>query len=1056
MSLLHATWLTISTGSSDKNKPVLFLWADTWRSVTPVKPTIEPSDHPFTLSSQQLRAWLNQKKLLPNEILDRKASLTLPSKLIKEKKGKNYGQQDAFLPIQAGETISTEYESWPWKIDGLALSPLEASTWLSNLPLSNNDFEISDEILWWTHINRWSLSLIARGLWLPKVELHQTQSSSYRARWVPLLNQETERRRLEEFLKRMPLITTCGTQWLEVTQLRSKSDKPANSNYISQLNPLASIRQSNNRIELYNLLEEIIDAQLRQDFEAPTKDLDPLLIAWQKALGSKDGALNLSDEDTNRLVKASTNWKGGISNTWNSAKTCLELSAPINDDDLWNLNFFLQAETDPSLKISAEKIWKIGSESIQIGSINIQRPSEILLEGLGRAIHVFPTIERGLEVPNPNSMQLSADEALLLIKTSSAKLRDIGISIILPKSLSKGLASRLGIAIQAELIDRSQGKILGEKLNWSWELMIGGIKLNMQKLNIFAQKNSTLFNHKGTWFQLRPNDLDNVEKFLANPPTLNLEEALRLTANAGNTLSKIPVHQFIAGPRLKQVLNQYHHNEAPEPLAAPEGFHGQLRPYQERGLGWLSFLHRFNQGACLADDMGLGKTVQLLAFIQYLKNQSKLKGPILLITPTSILTNWKRESLTFTPGLSLQEHYGPNRCSNIKQLQKSLNDIDIFMTSYGLLYRDNDLLRKIDWQGIVIDEAQAIKNPKGKQSILIREMSQALKGNPLKIALTGTPIENRISELWALMNFLNPAILGEEEFFNQRYKLPIEHYGDRSSLKTLQAQVNPFILRRVKTDESIISDLPKKIEVNEWINLTIEQEMLYKNAVENSLKEIASSPIGQRQGKALGLLTHLKQICNHPALFLKEKNINDDFLERSSKLQRLVEIIYEVIESNERGILFTQFAEWGNLLKSYFEKKLDFEVPFLYGATSKKSRQEMIDRFQEDPRGPNIFLLSLKAGGVGVNLTRASHVFHIDRWWNPAVENQATDRAYRIGQSKRVVVHKFITKGSIEEKVNQMISQKAQLAEEIVGSSENWLSDLSIDELSQLVALDPT
>jgi SNF2 family DNA or RNA helicase len=304
------------------------------------------------------------------------------------------------------------------------------------------------------------------------------------------------------------------------------------------------------------------------------------------------------------------------------------------------------------------------------------------------------------------------------------------------------------------------------------------------------------------------------------------------------------------------------------------------------------------------------------------------------------------------------------------------------------------------------------------------------------------------------MDFLNPKVLGDEPFFRQRYRLPIERYGDMASLRDLKARVGPFILRRLKTDRSIISDLPEKVELREWVGLSPEQVKLYSRTVEASLDAIARAPLGKKHGQVLALLTKLKQICNHPALALGETEVDAGFAARSAKVQRLEEILEEVIEAGDRALLFTQFAEWGQLLKAHLERKWRQEVPFLYGNTSKTDRQAMVDRFQEDPRGPQLFLLSLKAGGVGLNLTRASHVFHIDRWWNPAVENQATDRAYRIGQTNRVLVHKFITSGSVEERIDRMIREKSRLAEDIIGSGEDWLGGLEMGQLRELVALE--
>ncbi|NDC35514.1 MAG: DEAD/DEAH box helicase, partial [Synechococcaceae bacterium WB9_2_112] len=408
--------------------------------------------------------------------------------------------------------------------------------------------------------------------------------------------------------------------------------------------------------------------------------------------------------------------------------------------------------------------------------------------------------------------------------------------------------------------------------------------------------------------------------------------------------------------------------------------------------------------------------------------------------------------------LAVREHYGPRRPGTEAALKKALKGVDLVLTSYGLLQRDSELLEAIDWQGVVIDEAQAIKNPSAKQSMAARDLGRPAKGSRFRIALTGTPVENRVSELWALMDFLNPKVLGDEPFFRQRYRLPIERYGDMASLRDLKARVGPFILRRLKTDKSIISDLPEKLELSEWVGLAPEQRKLYNKTVEESLDAIARAPLGQKHGQVLALLTKLKQICNHPALALKESpeaaiGSNGSFTSRSAKVQRLEEILEEVIEAGDRALLFTQFAEWGHLLKAHLERKWRAEVPFLYGSTSKTERQAMVDRFQDDPRGPQLFLLSLKAGGVGLNLTRASHVFHIDRWWNPAVENQATDRAYRIGQTNRVLVHKFITSGSVEERIDRMIQEKSKLAADIVGSGEDWLGGLDVGQLKELVAL---
>ena len=1032
MSLLHATWLFPPEGSGGR----LLLWADTWRAVDPVRPAggVAPP-HPFSLCEDDLAVWLDDHGLWSEALRPARASLTLPSRSQAARGGRGSAGAWSGLPLQAGEPVPKQTQWWPWRVDGLALEPGAAAEWLSTLPLSGDHPDLAEDLRWWTHLQRWALSLIARGRWLPLVE-------EGRARWIPLINREGDRRRLEELASRLPQAACCALPVQPYDEA-----------------PLTCRRPGSGRLRVASLLEALLDGQLRTGFRPSEADLDPLLVAWQQGLAPGKGSLELDEEDLERLQIATHHWREAVAGRVAPARACLELFTPPGDEELWELRFALQAEADPSLRVPAGVVWARGDAPLQLGEVEVQQPGELLLEGLGRALQVFEPLGRGLDAAAPEAMQLTPAEAFVLVRTAAAQLRDVGVGVILPASLSGGLASRLGLAITAELPARSRGFSLGESLESSWELMIGGVTLSLKDLERLQAKRSPLVQHKGAWIELRPNDLRNAERFCAADPPLSLDEALRLTASDGETLMRLPVHRFDPGPRLKAVLEQYHQQKAPDPLPAPEGFAGQLRPYQERGLGWLAFLHRFDQGACLADDMGLGKPIQLLAFLQHLKAEQELKRPVLLVAPTSVLTNWKREAAAFTPELVVREHYGPRRPSSAAALKKALEGVDLVLTSYGLLQRDSELLETTDWQGVVIDEAQAIKNPLAKQSMAARDLGRPGRNGRFRIALTGTPVENRVSELWALMDFLNPKVLGDEPFFRQRYRLPIERYGDMSSLRDLKARVGPFILRRLKTDRSIISDLPEKVELREWVGLAPEQVKLYRRTVEESLEAIARAPLGQKHGQVLALLTKLKQICNHPALALKQEPDPEDgtflreFASRSAKVQRLDEILEEVIEAGDRALLFTQFAEWGHLLKAHLERRWKQEVPFLYGNTSKSERQAMVDRFQEDPRGPQLFLLSLKAGGVGLNLTRASHVFHVDRWWNPAVENQATDRAYRIGQQNRVMVHKFITSGSVEERIDRMINEKSKLAEDIVGSGEDWLGGLEMSQLRELVAL---
>ena len=1027
MSLLHALW----------DEDGLVFWADDWRVADRQTPADQPLDHPFALSRDDVQALLASHGNFSHINLEPvQRLLSLPSCDLRRSRRRRRtstagSDRESWsgLPLLAGQALPEQCQWWPWRIEGLKLPLAAVPTWLNGLPLSGDERDLGDELRWLAHLQRWCLSLIARGRWLPVVE---TDGDQARARWCPLLNQEDDRRRLEDMAVRMPQVVLAGRE---------------------DLGKLVCRRPERQRLQVAAIVARLLDVQIRTVFTPDATGLNPLLEHWQDALGSADGVLQDEADGVERLGLATRHWREMVVGRLSPARTFLELHAPPEGEELWTLGFGLQAVADPELRLDAEAIWAAGDSAVHIGEIPVETPSQLLLEGLGRALVAFEPLERGLEEAAPSSMRLTPAEAFVLVRTACRRLRDLGVGVQLPASLSGGLAGRLGLAITADLPPESRGYSLGESLRWNWNLMIGGRPLTLKQLERLAARKSPLVNHAGQWVELRPNDIKAAGRFCSGEPVLSLEDALRLAGNNLETIDRLPVHCFDAGPRLQQVLEQYHHYRQPDPLPAPDGFVGRLRPYQERGLGWLAFLHRFDQGACLADDMGLGKTIQLLAFLQHLKAEKSLKRPVLLVCPTSVMTNWHREANQFTPELRVMEHYGNRRAATTATLQAALNTVDLVLTSYGLLQRDCELLSSYDWQGVVIDEAQAIKNAGSKQSQATRLMARPRNQSRFRIALTGTPVENRVSDIWALMDFLNPRVLGEEEFFSRRYRLPIERYGDMSSLRDLRTRVGPFILRRLKTDRSIISDLPEKVELDEWCGLSAEQRKLYTKVVDDTLAAVARSPLGERHGRILGLLTKLKQVCNHPALVLGEESPGPDFASRSAKLQRLEEILEELLATGDRALLFTQFATWGHLLKVHLKQRFGAEVPFLHGGSTKDDRQTMVDRFQKDPRGHQLLLLSLKAGGVGLNLTRASHVIHIDRWWNPSVENQATDRAYRIGQTNRVMVHKFTTRGTLEERIDRMIRQKEQLAEDIIGSGEEWLGGLDIKDLKTLVSL---
>ena len=576
-----------------------------------------------------------------------------------------------------------------------------------------------------------------------------------------------------------------------------------------------------------------------------------------------------------------------------------------------------------------------------------------------------------------------------------------------------------------------------------WEAVIGDASLTTKELAALAKQKSPLVRHRGEWVAVDPRELGELQKRLAaGSSRMTMREAVR-AALAGEAAAGGLNASVAATGGLADLLARLRSGAA-TPLAPPKTLHASLRPYQERGLSWLSTMGELGMGACLADDMGLGKTMQLLAFLlRRVEFAPKDTRPALLVAPTSVVGNWEREAAKFAPSLNVTPHYGTTRLKSAKAFPKGKGALVV--TTYGTLRRDAELLSEVDWSAVVLDEAQNIKNAASATARAARGLTAAHR-----FALTGTPVENRLAELWSILEFANPGLLGPLETFRREFAVPVERYGDKGAAERLRRMSGPFLLRRLKSDPSIIQDLPAKQEMKVVCSLTREQATLYKAVVDEELRRIESSEGIERRGRVLSLLLFLKQVCNHPAQYLGEAG---PLPKRSGKLARLTEMLEEALAAGDKALVFTQFREMGDKLVEHLTETLGVEVIYLHGGTSKKARDELVRRFQEEPRGPRIFVLSVKAGGTGLNLTAANHVFHFDRWWNPAVEDQATDRAYRIGQKRSVQVHKFLCAGTVEEKVDKLLEQKRALASSVVGTGESWLTELNDAELRDLFVL---
>ncbi len=729
-------------------------------------------------------------------------------------------------------------------------------------------------------------------------------------------------------------------------------------------------------------------------------------------------------------------------------KTAFRLEAPKNPRSPWMLRFFLQSVDDPSLLVPVGQIWRQrGGGWNQVRSKQ-GRPQEKLLADLGTAMRVFPPLEKALKTAHPEVAHLSVQQAYAFLNEAAPVLEESGMGVIVPtwwQRRRRGLAARIRLKPDFEVSQNGHASLLGldTLVRYDWQLSLGGKGINPEEFARLAKLKAPLVRVRGEWVELRPEDVEKAQSFWEKhvESTLSLSQALSLAAGTSELDGDLPIESVETEGWLNGLFEK--DGNIPD-LPQPASFVGELRPYQRRGLSWMKFMVGRGLAPCLADDMGLGKTIELTSLLLTMQEEEKLSGPVLLICPMSVVGNWEHELRRFAPGLTVLIHHGAGRLSG-DAFREEAKKHNLVISTYTLTARDRELFESVQWLGVVLDEAQNVKNAATKQS----QAARSLKAG-FRIAMTGTPVENRLSELWSIMEFLNPGYLGSADKFRRDFSLPIERGNDAATKQELRTLVQPFILRRVKTDPTIISDLPEKLEMKVYCSLTPEQATLYEALVREVLEAIESAEGIQRKGLVLSSLTKLKQICNHPGHFLGD---NSPLASRSGKLARLEEMLDEVVAAGDRALVFTQYAEWGRQLQNYLREKLGKEVIFLHGGTPRHVRDQLVSRFQNDRRGPPIFILSLKAGGIGLNLTRASHVFHYDRWWNPAVEQQATDRAYRIGQTHNVQVHKLISSGTLEERIDDMIESKRLLADQIVGTGESWLTEMSTNDLRDLFEL---
>jgi hypothetical protein len=649
----------------------------------------------------------------------------------------------------------------------------------------------------------------------------------------------------------------------------------------------------------------------------------------------------------------------------------------------------------------------------------------------------FPDVERlyvAEGAPNGDELGYSLAEFTPILREVLPALRMLGIGVILPKALRNLIRPQASLSLSSSDSDASVSYLnLDRLLDFNWQVAIGDQRVSIDEFRRLVENASGLVRLLDQYVMVDDREVRQLLDKLDTPPS-DLSRADLLQAGLAGELDGAEV---TSQDDARELFEQLIRPESPPPV--PEALNAQLRPYQKRGYKWLAQNARLGFGSLLADDMGLGKTLQVIALLLRLKETGRLiETKALVVVPTSLLTNWPHEIERFAPTLAVQIFHGPGR-------ELALEEHDVVLTSYGLVRSDAKMLAKPRWAALAIDEAQNIKNPAAAQTKAVKRLKA-----DIKIGMSGTPVENRLREYWSVFDFINPKYLRSQKRFAEAFANPIERDRDQVALNKFRDITAPFILRRLKTDKRIIADLPDKIEANRYCTLTPKQASLYQNTVDTIMEDLADSEEGiERRGIIFKLLNALKQICNIPAQFQKHEAAEPD---ESGKLAAFIDVMREVEAADEKALIFTQYTTMGELLSSALRDELGLEIPFLHGGLTRKQRDEMVASFQQD-HGARALVLSLKAGGTGLNLTAANQVIHYDLWWNPAVERQATDRAYRIGQRRNVVVHRLITENTFEEKIDAMIQSKKELAELTVASGEQWVSELSDSELRDLVSL---
>ncbi len=1050
--VLHATFFSDS----------FVIWAERSVELGKARPTKKTLRHPFAASIDELELALRGCDELPAPDTTPRATTIawLPTR------GSMPAPSSALLGDPPSSTAALELRAW--QVPALELSATAALAWLAGCRdrlMLGPGVVLGADLRAWVDAFDLAASIVVRGRVLPGL----VERDGWQARWQPLLGAE-DRLALRALAKRQPGVARALSD--------SNDSPPSRSARVLVEAGVAALVDA--LVRDAEALDPVDVPPARSPTRARTaaKPGTSLHDRWLAALRGSESRVKALGDDLPMFAAQIRSWREPVERAEAAPyRLCLRLEEPAEDDSLdealvqlpvepksrskeaakakgpnWQLRYLIQPAEDPSLLIPFDQLWAKRSRSLAAAAINRDRRAtqEFALAALGRAATISPPVADSLASARPIGHFIDAGRAHAFLTREALALEQAGFRVFMPSWWVRGRKNSLSVRAHVKSIKsikamKGESQFSLERLvQFDWEVAIGDQRLSADELERLAKAKEPLVRLRGKWIELDATTLAAAQKLFAKPKReqVSLRELVYMAIGARQPETEFAFAGVVAEGPIGELLGRLEQRLELTQLVPPAGLRATLRPYQLRGYSWLAFMRELGLGACLADDMGLGKTMQTLALIQRLREQGETR-PVLLICPTSVVANWQREAERFTPDLRVLVHHGLGRNKG-SSFAAEARQHALVLSSYPVLQRDLDHLQPIEWAIVVLDEAQNIKNPETKQAKAARSLEAAQR-----ICLTGTPVENHVGELWSLMEFLNPDLLPNLAEFRRKFMLPIQVRRDPVATERLRKITSPFVLRRLKTDRSIIADLPEKLEAKVFCNLGKEQATLYKAVVrelEVALREVDGI---RRKGMILATLTKLKQICDHPALFLADGSA---LAGRSGKLGRLVEMLEELLSVGDRALIFTQYAGMGHMLVRHLQESFGREVPFLHGAVTGPKRAELVERFQAE-QGPAIFVLSLKAGGTGLNLTRANHVFHFDRWWNPAVENQATDRAFRIGQTRKVQVHKFVCAGTLEDTIDAMIERKRDVADNVVGSGEGWLTELSNADIRKLLAL---